>query len=200
MLVVDPENQPAEDYAPNNEMDGMFGNPQKAPYSAHGDANLVPRDVIPEEENERTQDSALIKITEEREDTKNLSSAQDPHSESSPVKYYEDNKGEEQDYDEDYENDYEEEKDQVPTKPFDNGEQHSKPMTQEEVLKMINSPVERPTTRNPRMQRDGSKNKKEHVQKEENLGDTGQEGNEPTTNQIQQDIKGGFELPGDDSD
>lgn len=67
MLVIDPSNQPANEYG---QMDGMFGNGLRAPYHAHNDNNLVPRDVIVEDENERTQDSALIRITEEREDTK----------------------------------------------------------------------------------------------------------------------------------
>lgn len=70
MLVIDPSNDPNQEYAPINEMEGMFGNGIQAAYHAHGDANLVPRDVIVEDENERTQDSALIRITEEREDTK----------------------------------------------------------------------------------------------------------------------------------
>ena len=68
MLVIDPNEDPNQDYAPMNEMGGPFGN--QPPFSGHGNGNLVPRDVIPEEENERTQDSALLKITEEREETK----------------------------------------------------------------------------------------------------------------------------------
>lgn len=68
MLVIDPTGGPHQDYGPMNEMGGPFGN--QPSYAAHGDGNLVPKDVIPEEENERTQDSALLKITEEREETK----------------------------------------------------------------------------------------------------------------------------------
>lgn len=71
MLVIDPSNDPNQEYAPTNEMDGgMFNHNMEAPYHAHNDNNLVPRDVIVEDENERTQDSALIRITEEKEETK----------------------------------------------------------------------------------------------------------------------------------
>lgn len=70
MLVIDPSNEPVNEYGQMAEMDGIFGNGIRAPYHAHNDNNLVPRDVIVEDENERTQDSALIRITEEREDTK----------------------------------------------------------------------------------------------------------------------------------
>lgn len=170
MLVIDPNNDPNEDYAPSNEMEGMFGQSMQAPYHAHNDANLVPRDVIQEDENERTQDSALIKITEEREETKHASSNQDLNSQSSPQKSQiikaQENNSDEEKYDEDYEDE-----EPIPTKPFENNTVKDEPINQEEYLKLINNPVDRPTTRNPRMQRKGDKSKDSEASNRHNEGD-----------------------------
>ena len=201
MLVIDPSEQPQNDYGPINEMDGIFGHNNMPMYGAHN-GNLIPRDVIQEDENERTQDSALIKITDEREETKQASSNQDVNSQSSPAKNFTNMKEdeEEQKYDDDYEDDDEE---PVPTKPFDNSLPNEQPMDQAEVLKMISNPVERPTTRNPRMQRNGEKSKEtENRQNEGDLGDLEAKESNSDDKKIKQEIQGnsGFQLPGDDSD
>jgi hypothetical protein len=201
MLVIDPSEQPQNDYIQNNEMDGIFRNNNMPMYGAHN-GNLIPRDVIQEDENERTQDSALIKITEEREDTKHASSNQDLNSQGSPLKNFQSMKeeDEEQKYNEDYEDDEEE---PVPTKPFDVSMQKDQSVDQAEVLKMINNPVERPTTRNPRMQRNGGKSREsENRQNEGDLGNLDAKVSNSNDKKIKHEIQGnsGFQLPDDDSD
>ena len=205
MLVIDPTNDPNQEYNPYNDGEGMFGQNVQAPYHAHNDANLVPRDVIPEDENERTQDSALIKITEEREDTKHASSNQDINSQSSPpqktsqMEEHEDKNEEENEYEDEYEDDYEDEE-PVKTKPFENKQEENAQIDQEEYLKMMNKPVDRPHTRNPRMQRKGKESEEaENRHNEGSLGDIEQKEDSSTFKKIENEIKGGFELP-DDSD
>jgi len=201
MLVIDPSSEANNDYGPINEMEGPFGQ-QRGKYTVHSDNNLVPRDVIPEEENERTQDSALLKITEEREETKKGSSTHDLNSESSPMKVYQDTKDDGsknvyQDYEEDYEDDDEE---PVPTKPFEKPKDFEETVSQEEVLHMINKPVERPTTRNPRMQRVSNRNEKDELSnKNESMGEMHRDEKDPESLKIQNEWKGGkgFELPSD---
>lgn len=169
MLVIDPTNDPESAYNPYQDVEGMFGQNMEAPYHARNDDNLIPRDVIPEDENERTQDSAMIKITEEREDTRN--SYMDNKSQSQTP-----NKPQEQEED-DYEDDYEDDE-PVETKPFENNQEEATPVNQEEYLKMLQNPVDRPGTRNPRMQRekksksgaDGSAKKSEGEKQENNTG------------------------------
>jgi hypothetical protein len=204
MLVIDPNDLPNDDYNPENEMSGPFGL-KSAPYHVHGDSNLVPRDVIPEEENERTQDSVMMRrITEEREDTKKGSSNQDIISENSPIKFknFKDSgigKEDEKEYDDDYEEDDDE---PIQTKPFQNVEDSGEQIDQEKYLQMMNRPVERPTTRNPRMSRGASRGQKENDHnKDESMGEIHRDEKDPAAVKIQQEIKGksGFELP-DDSD
>lgn len=189
MLVIDPSNNPAEAYNQFNESEGMFGQNMNAPYHAHNDDNLIPRDVIPEDENERTQDSALIRITEERDDTRN--SNQDNQSQSLIIPKTEDK-------DDNYEDDYEDE-DPVPTKPFDDHQNEAAPVDQQEYLRLLQTPSDRPHTRNPRMQRDGSKTNESKSKPVENLGSFEEKQNNKESNKIEKEIKGGFELP-DDSD
>lgn len=200
MLVIDPSDQPQNDYGPINEMDGIFGHNKMPMYGAHN-GNLIPRDVIQEDENERTQDSALIKITEEREETKQASSNQDINSQGSPMKNFKSMK--EEDEEQKYDDDYDDDEEPVPTKPFDNSLSKDQSVDQAEVLKMINNPVERPTTRNPRMQRNGEKSKEaENRQNEGELGDFEAKESNPNDKKIKQEIQGnsGFQLPDDDSD
>lgn len=70
MLVIDPQDRPNDAYAPISEMDEIFEANKLAHFQYQNSKNLMPRDVIVEEENERTQDSALLRITEEKEETK----------------------------------------------------------------------------------------------------------------------------------
>jgi hypothetical protein len=212
MLVIDPTSDPNEDYAPSNDMEGMFGQNIQAPYHAHNDSNLVPRDVIQEDENERTQDSALIRITEEKEETKQASSYHDLQSQSSPpksthLKVNDNNSDDDDRYDDDDDEDEVDEVDEVDeepisTKPFENKIVQDGPINQDEYLKMINNPVERPTTRNPRMQRKGDNSKDSEPSNRHNegsLGDVDQKESSPHTKKLETEIKGGFEFP-DDSD
>lgn len=203
MLVIDPNEEPNEDYSQPNEMDAAFMH-KKAPYSAHNDANLVPRDVIPEEENERTQDSAMLRITEEREETKKGSSNYDANSDASPLKGSDLNRINKQNSekykkqsndDDEYEEDYE---DPIETKPFQNTTE-KEPTNQEDILKMINQPVDRPTTRNPRMARGASRGQKLANDKHEDMGDMHRDNEDPESLKINKEIKGnsGFQLPGD---
>lgn len=201
MLVIDPTSDPSQEYNPYNESEGMFGQNIEAPYHAHNDANLIPRDVIQEDENERTQDSALIKITEEREETKQShkgitsQSNLDAKSQITPPKI-EENILENDGYEDDYEED-----EPVPTKPFQNKTADEGPINQEEYLQMLSNPVNRPSTRNPRMQRDKSENKnKENRANEESLGDIGQKEENANLNKINEEIKGGFTLSNDSED
>lgn len=198
MLVIDPNDQNAE-YQQMDEMNGQFG-PNDAPYHAHDDPNLVPRDVIPEEENERTQDSAMLnRITEERDDTRKGDSNYDMSSKSSPPKAL--GSGSKQNLkpnknEDDYESDYE---DPIETKPFENTA-NNEPVDQSDVLKMIAKPVDRPTTRNPRMASRGQSAKSHN--RDESMGEMNHSDikDDPESSKIDQEIKGdgfGFELPGD---
>lgn len=112
------------------------------------------------------------------------------------VKDDEEEDDENEENDENYDEEYEEEP--VPTKPFDGNKSQDPPNSQEDVLKMINNPVERPTTRNPRMQRKADRGSNQ-AQREEGLGDFGEFENNPESLKIKEEIKGvnGFELPGD---
>lgn len=246
MLVIDGADQPTDDYAPNEEMNGMFSNNNHPQYSAHN-GNLIPRDVIPEDENERTQDSALIRITEEHEETRQVTilhslikqpiltfcspgkrfheinespdkSSQDKQdiSDIQRKNVSNDNQNdEEQKYEDDYEEDDEE---PVPTKPFENNDEDERQVDQAEYLKMLantnsqsyptniiameDQPVDRPGTRNPRMQRKGESSKPDNRQNEGSLGDVKKDETNPETNKIEAEIngKGDFGLPEDSSD
>lgn len=71
-----------------------------------------------------------------------------------------------------YDDDNYEDEEPVPTKPFDNSMPAEAPVDQSEVLKMISNPVERPSTRNPRMQRNGERKKNtDNNYNEGSLGD-----------------------------
>lgn len=199
MLVIDPTNDPGAEYAPMSEMDGMFGRGAGAHFHSQNNKNLVPRDVIVEEENERTQDSALLRITEEREETKQAQSQKDLNSDASPPKTsFKVNEDDEQN-DENYEDDYEDEP--VPTKPFNNKQAEEVASNQEDILKMINNPVERPTTRNPRMQRNETRSKK-HESKGDESGEFDQKPQNASALMAQKEIGGhsNFELPDDDDE
>lgn len=197
MLVIDPSNEPGAEYAPMSEMDGMFG--RGGAFHGQNNKNLVPRDVIVEEENERTQDSALLRITEEREETKQAQSQKDLNSDASPPKkQYQANEDDDQN-DDNYEDDYEDEP--VPTKPFDNKQAEELSSNQEDILKMINNPVERPTTRNPRMQRNETRSKK-HESKGDESGEFDKQPQDAEALMMQKEIGGhsNFELPDDDDE
>ena len=196
MLVIDPSNEPGEDYAPMNEMDGMFAQNRGGHFHGQNNKNLVPRDVIVEEENERTQDSALLRITEEREETKQGQSQKDLNSEASPPQKQHTNEEDEHNGD-NYEEDYEDEP--VPTKPFENKSVEEASANQEDLLKMINNPADRPTTRNPRMQRSEARSKK-HESKGHESGEFDKRPQDVESLKIQKEIGGhsNFELPEDD--
>ena len=197
MLVIDPSNEPGEDYAPTNEMEGMFAQNRGSHFHGQNSKNLVPRDVIVEEENERTQDSALLRITEEREETKQGQSQKDLNSEASPPQKQLHTNDEDEQNEDKYEEDYEDEP--VPTKPFDNRSAEEASSNQEDILKMINNPVERPTTRNPRMQRNEARSKK-HENKGNESGEFDKRPQDAESLKIQKEIGGhsNFELPDDD--
>lgn len=110
--------------------------------------NMNPRDVIEEEENERTQESFVNKTTEGKDTAKGSSKRIETKANHS--EHFEHN-----DDEDNYEDDYEEEP--VPTKPFDNSFSEKIPVNQEDILKAASGPIERPTTRNPRMQRRAEK-------------------------------------------
>ena len=107
----------------------------------------------------------------------------------------------ENDEDEEYEEEYE---NPIETKPFENTA-NQEPSNQEDVLKMINNPVERPTTRNPRMAtRGGSRGNQDlDKSKSESMGEMHRKvDNDPESLKIEQEIKGGagFALPNDSDD
>lgn len=64
------------------------------------------------------------------------------------------------------------------------------------MLKMGNNPVDRPSTRNPRMQRNGERSQKSN-HNEGSLGETEQQELSPHSKKLQDEIKGGFDFPAD---